>query len=442
MPNPQSTFAIGTQVAVEATYSLAPSTSKNPNWWQGGRWMNVTAQDIPDLWDNQATIFPQGRSGSRARRNRRPIVGRRWSEGGFNFDVTIDFLAMVAYGALGSLSSNMVPSTDFELLNEEPIPADTSKNLVLASQPSDGGAILRFWVSGTSAGGWISLSGIDADGNGASEVISFTSGGSFYSRISLSAVGASSIQIWSNNTATLDIQGIQYWEHTISVNETSNPSFSVQRLGDPTAGATSKMRLLPGLVVTDFSLNAPAEARDGLLSSEVNFEGNPTATCDAPTLPSASPALIFPAWVTSITREGESYTKALDFSFDYDAGNRNYRTAAGTQNPQGAVYLSQELTGSMRLLSEDESEYNKWKGASVNDFVVTFTSPYKLNTGNFLSFTASMNSLYFEEVDGGEDDDLQVLEVDFATINDADTNLLKMYFKTNVPGTAYGNSVS
>lgn len=439
--NPQSTFSIGLQLAVENSYALAPSTSKNPNWWQGGRWINVVSTETPDLWDDQATIFPQGRAGSRSRRTRRPVVGRTWSGGGFSVDYTMDVLAAIAYGNLGSLSSNMVPSTDFDLLTEEPVPAGASKSIVLANQPSDGGAILRFWVSGTSVGGWISLSGIDAEGQGASEIISFTSGGSLYSRLSMSAIGASSIVMWSDNDATLDIQGVQYYEHWISTGS-NNPTFSIQKLGDPTAGAASKMRLFPGMVMTDFSLNAPADDEAGLISGDVNFMGAPTATCDAPSIPAASPARIIPAWVTSFTREGLDYQKALGATLEYESGNRNYLSAAGQQGPQGVVFLSRDLTGSMRLFLEDETEYDKWRGASGNNLVATWNTQSKLNTTNWESFTASMLQLYFEDMSAGDADDLQILETDFATIEDADAGILKMYFKSRVPGTAYGNSVS
>jgi hypothetical protein len=441
MSDPRSTFSIGLQIAKEDTYSVAPDNGTNPNYWQGGRWIPITTQGIPDMWDRQETIFPEGRAGSRAMMNRRPVVGRRWSDGSFGFEMTSDFMPLLMYGALGSMSSNSVPSTDPLLKAEEPIPAETSELQVLDTQPSDGGAILRFSVNETSVGGWISVSGIDADGNGASEVISFSSAGSLYTRTSFSAIGASSIMVWSDNPATIDIHGFKYFEHTVSINETSNPSFSIMQFGDPTAGATSKLRMFTGMVVQEVELNTPADQRDGLVTGSVQFEGNPTATCDATSLTSVSAVQVWPAWVMSITREGVSYDKALDFSFTFNAGNRNYRTAAGVQNPQGAVYLSQSLEGSMRLFLEDEVEYNKWKGASSNNFVATWNSPYKLTTTDFQEITASMNSLYYDEVDRADDADLQVLEVDFMTINNADTGLLKMQFKNNIPGSAYSSYV-
>ena len=435
--NPQSTFNIGLQIAKESSYSVAPNSSVNGFWWQSGKWIPITTTGTPDLTDRQATIFPEGRAGSRARYNRRPVVGRRWSDGDFGFDMTMDFMPLIAYGALGSMSSNSVPSTVPSLLEGEPIPAEASKLLVLADQPSDGGAILQMYIGGTSAPGWVSLSGIDADGIGASEVVSFSSAGSLYTRTSFSAIGASGITVWSNNDATLSIRGYQYWEHIVSVHPTSNPTFSIQRHGDPSAGAASKMRMIPGLVVTEFELNTPADATDGLVTGTVSFQGAPTATCTATTIPSVSPIRVWPAWVLSIQRDGADYQKALDFSFSFQSGNRNFLSAAGQQGPQGVVFLSNMLEGSMRLLLDNEVEYNRWAGASSNRFTATWSSPYKLNTNNFQTMVASMNQVYFDEVSFGEADDLQILEVDFRGIPDADTGLVKFYFKNNLPSSSY-----
>lgn len=434
----QSTFNIGLQIAKESSYSVMPGVATNHWYWQSGPWIPIVTNGTPDLTDRQATIFPAGRAGNRARNNRRPVVGRQWSDGDFGFDVTMDFLPLIAYGALGSMSSNSVPSTNgASLLELEPIPQNASKLLVLANQPGDGGAILRIAITGTSTGGWVSLSGIDSYGNGASETLSFSSATSLYTRTSFSSIGASGITVWSNNGASVSINGFQYFQHTVSVHATSNPSFTINRLGDPTAGATSKMRVLTGMVVTEFELNVPADAPDGLVTGTVGFTGMPTATCNATSLPAVSAVQIWPAWTLSVKKAGVAFNRALDFSFNFSAGNRTYMAAAGVQNPQGAVYLSQSLEGSMRLLLENEEEFNAWRGASSNNFVATFTSPFKLTSTQNQVMTASLTELYFSELSQGDDNDLQILETDFMSINSAENNILKMSFINNVPPTAY-----
>ena len=434
MATPRSTFNIGLAVAKEGTYSVSPDFLY---YWQGGKYIPITTNGTPNLWDRQATIFPEGRAGSRARYNRRPVVGRQWSDGDFGYDFTMDFFPLLAYGAMGSLSSNSVPSTDFSLQENEPITADTSKLLVLTDQPSDGGAILEMYVGGTSAGGWVEVIGQDAEGRSASEVISFSSAGSLYTRTSFSSIAASNITVWSTNDATISINGYQYFEHTVSFNNVNNPTFSIQSFGDPTAGATSIIRLLPGMVVTELSLDTPAEARDGLMTGTVNWEGRPTATCTGASLASVSSVQVWPSWTLSLYRDGVSFDKALDFSFSVGAGNRNYRVASGNQAPQGAVFLGQSVEGSMRILLNSEDEYNRWRSASSNRIYANWQSPYKLNTSHSQQMSASFNQLYFSDVSRGEDADLQILEADFMTIVDSTDGLAKFYFKSNMPPSAY-----
>ena len=443
MPQTRAAFSTGLKIAVEATYSVAPSSSQNSGYWQGGFWFDITTDGLPDIDDRQATIFPQGQAGKRAMNNRAPVVGRKWSDGSFNYEITSDFFPLLAYAAMGSLSSNMIPSTEPDLLLEELLPGAASKSLVLLNQPSDGGAIIRFHIPEAAvSGGWISLSGIDSYGNGASEVISFSTAGSFWTRTSFSSIAASGIEVYSDGAGTLNIQGVQAYEHIISINETSNPSLSIERHGDPTAGATSMSRMYTGMVVQELSMNTPAEARDGLVTGAVTLEGNPTATCVATSLNSVSAVRVWPSWSLSFSRENITYDKVVNFSMDFTAGNRNYRTAAGAQNPQGAVYLGQELTGAIDILLNDETEYNRWQGASSNSMVAKWDSNWKLTSTLNQLIYASMNSLYFEDLSKSEDDGLLQMTGDFRTINDANNGLIKFYFRNNVPGIAYGNSVS
>ena len=110
---PTAAFNIGLNVAIEYEnkQGVAPQTSTNPWWWQGGHWIPITTDGMPSLQDRAAIIFPEGAAGNRNRNNRAPIRGRLWSDGGFTFPVSEDFLGALLYAALGSASTNEVPST-------------------------------------------------------------------------------------------------------------------------------------------------------------------------------------------------------------------------------------------------------------------------------------------------------------------------------------------
>lgn len=438
--SPRTTFDIALKLAVEASCGSAPSIEPNAHYWQGGAWIPITPTGMPSLMNQEETIFPQGRAGNRAVNNRAPVRGRAWSDGSYDFDVTDDSLIALLYGVLGSVSAVGTKSTDYELAEGLALANGTSTVLDLVNYPSDGGAILRFCVHATSGAGWIEVKGVDPEGTGISEIISFNSAGSFYTRNSFSAVGTSSITVYSDNTGDVDVQGFKFWEYTITPNGSSNPTFSIERLGDPTAGATSKSFMHTAMVVQNVTLNNPAAQRDGLFTGSVTWEGAPTATCNATSLTSVSPVLVYPAWTQAINRDGVSWHRVTNFSLTIDGGNRNYRAAAGVQNPQGVFFGSQEVTGSMDILLNNEEEYARWKGASNQVIYTKWQTPYKLTSSDYQQLECSMNDLYLENPSFSEDEDAWSMSTDFRTINGAE-GLITFKFKSNVPPNAYGLAV-
>lgn len=440
---PIASFKTGLQIAIEDTEAVAPGLSSNAYYFQGGRWFDVVTKEQPGLADRQPNIFPAGQAGRRAMNVRAPVIGRKWSDGGFSFDVTSDLFPLLCYAAMGSMSSARTNGTDFALLVDEPIEGGVQKDIVLSSQPSDGGAVLRFVVTQASAGGTISVSGIDAEGNGASEVISFSSAGSFYTRTSFSAIGASSINITGDHGgASVSIHGIQYWTHTVSFDNASNPRLSILRYGDPTAGAASIRRHHPAMVVQQLNLENAAGTRDGIFTGNVTLEGYPTATCTAGSLNSVSPILIWPAWTQSLTKNGVNWLKVTNFSMQVNSGNRNYRAAAGVQNPQGQLYLGQDVSGAFQILADTEEEYNEWLGGSRVILVSDWTSPWKLTSSQNQNISASLTSMYLENITTSEEDQVFTLSADFRAIEDANDGLMKIKFINNIPGIAYGGDVA
>lgn len=432
----QSVFNTGLKIAIESAYSVAPAAG---DWYQGGRWVDIVTDGLPDLADRQAVIFPTGHAGRRAMNNRSPVVGRKWSDGTFNFPVTSDFLGTVLYGLMGSASANSVPSTTFALLADYGIAANTSKFVDFTSQPSDGGAVIRVYVAGTSAGGSITFQGIDAQGNGASETLSWTSGGSLYTRTSFSSLGASGTTMFSNNTASVSLHGYKYFNYDFTLNNTSAPTLSIERYGDPTAGASSKSRMHTGMVVQDFTLNTPAAQTDGLVTGSVQLEGNPTATCTAGTLAETSAVGVWPSWGLRITRDNTNWFKVTDATLNVNTGARTYRSAAGVQNPQGVFHGGFEATAGMQLLVDDEGEFLRWQGASKQAIRYLWTSPWRLTASDYQTLSASMLSAYIEgDVSPQEDEQAWALSVNMRAANNDSAGVISFSLKSNVPPSAYG----
>lgn len=431
-----STFNTFLKIALETSRGNTPDRTTNPMWFQSGRWFDVTPEGLPSLQNQQAIIFAAGTAGKRTRNNRAPVLGRHWSDGGFSFPVTEDFIGALIYATLGSGSANTVGASS--LLNEEPLEGGTAKSLVLASQPTSGGNILEFYVSGASAGGLISVSGIDAYGNGASETISFASAGSFYTRTSFSSIGASGVNVSGNHGGgSISIRGIPYWQYTFSVNPTSGITMAIEDGGNPISGATSKAFLRSGMVVQEFTLNTPADQRDGLVMGNVNFEGNPGSEVTSTSLNSVSAISVWPAWGLNITRDGVNWHQVTNAALTVAAGGRNYRAAAGTRSPQGSFFGALEVTGALDILVIDENEYNRWLGASRQSLYLLWDTPHKLTSASNQMLGASLTSAYLENITQGESDDALTLSADIRSIDDANDSVIKFQLTCGVPPQAY-----
>lgn len=431
---PIASFKQGIKLATEASPSVAPAAGA---WWQGGRWHDVITDALPDISDKIGLIFPTGHSGRRSMNQQAPVVGRKWSEGEFTANVTADFIGALLHGALGGLSTNSIPSSTPSLVALEALNA-ASKSLVLTNPISNGGGILRFIISGTSLGGTIYGSGIDSYGNGASEQITFSSAGSFYFRTSFSSIAASGIQITSQNlNGSVTIDSFQGWEHIFSASD-SNPTYSIEKIGDPTAGAASKSFMIPGLLLKELSLNTAAADNEGIFTISSSWEGDPTAASNSTAINNASILRIWPAWTLAINRDGANWFKVTNMNMTLNTGNRKYKAAAGKQNPQGELYLGRSLEASVDILVDNEVEYNRWRGASKQELTFTWDTDWKLHGSSDMKLTASLTDAYLVNVTGGDDDGAYQLSGDIRTIAGAN-DIAKFALLTGVPGTAYGS---
>jgi hypothetical protein len=194
------------------------------------------------------------------------------------------------------------------------------------------------------------------------------------------------------------------------------------------------------MVIADMTMNAPAEQRDGIINIESNWEGDPSATCVAKGIQEASSLRIWPSWITTVTRDGVTYTRPRNVAFTVNTGNRNFRSAAGVQTPQGSFYGAREATGSIELLLSDETEFLRWRGASAQPFVFTFTAPWALTTTQNEQLETSMTNVYLENVETGEDDGLFLYSSDFRSVVDAENEIAAYKIISGMPPEVYGGS--
>lgn len=437
--NPKATFEQQAVMAIETDQRGEAPSGNNLMWYQGGGWFPVTTDGLPSLYDNQAIIFPAGHAGRRSMNAQPPVPGRQWSAGDVNAFVTTEFIGQWLTGALGNASHNSVPSTTTVLMAASGIEAD-SQLFALTTQPTDSGAILQLDLTGTAGSGRLTTAGVDAAGNAASETISWdATPATLYTRTSFSSVTGITIDSVQTLGASLGVNGIRHFIHNINT-ATSCPTFSIERLNDPSAGAASKSFMHPGMVIQNVTIDTPAAVRDGVTTVSSTWEGDPTATCTEKTLSESSGVRIVPAWTLSLTRDGAAYTRPTNHSLTINSGNRNYRSAAGVQAPQGTFFGAREVTFSTDLILDDETEFNRWRGASKQDLVLTWTTPWTLSTGNTQTMTASMTAAYLETAATADDDGMFSLSVEGRTIIDATNDVLRFELKDGIPPEAYGGS--
>ena len=436
---PKSVFDIGLTMAVETDQRGEAPSGNNLFWWQGGKWFNVVTDGMPTIYDQQALIFPVGHSGKRSMNQQPPVPGRKWSAGDANAILTAEFVGQWLYASLGGASHNTTPGTTPVLMAASAAEADTQQ-FTLTAQPSDGGAILQIPISGTMGSGTLRVAGTDAFGNSASETLSWDADAAvLYTRTSFSSVTGIDMISAATVGGSIAVNGIKYFTHTMTT-ATTNPTFSVERIGDPSAGAASKSFIHPGMVIQNMTIDSPAATRDGVITVSSTWEGDATATCVAKGVQEASGVRLWPAWTLSLTRDGSTYLNPTNHSLTINSGNRNYRSAAGVQSPQGSFYGGREMTQSFDLLLDNEVEFNHWRGASKQDLKLTWASPWKLTSAQNATMTASLTDTYLETVSGGEDDGAFIYSAEARTIANATDDIATFQLIDNIPPNAYGGS--
>jgi hypothetical protein len=440
-----STYNSGTKISVETDRGSAPSGVKNGKLWsEGGRWFDVITEGYPTVQDTQAMIFPQGHAGDRRINQQVPVVGRQWSDGQFKAPIVADFLGALLYGAFGSLSSNMVPSsspTGGSLTVNEPL-AGTDKLLSfnqngVLTQPGDGGAILRFELKGIQGPGYVTIYGIDAYGNGASETVGFPAAGLAYSRTSFSSVGASGLSVHGLSAGNLTVIGIRNFTHTFTQASVA-PTFSFERIGNPTAGEASanKNFITPANVLKTLTFTIDAEKVDAIATVDAVFEGDPSGGSTKTTINAPSMLRVWPAWDLSITRDnGATWNVVENVTLTINTGNTNYRAAAGTQGPQGSFYGATEYLGNITILLNNEVEYNKWKGASEIKMFWSLQTPWILAGSTFYNIAASVPA-FLNKVAVTDTNGMFTLTGDYRVVRD-DTFPMSMALTNSTQGQAY-----
>ena len=393
---------------------------------------DIPVEDV-NIIDRLELIIPAGHTGTRVKNPNAGFINKQWADGDFSANVTDDYLGLLLYAVLGNASTNSIPiSVTPSLLVNERVNI-SPKSFVLANQPTAAGtAFLRFEIKGTQNAGTISVSGIDPDGKGASETISFASAGLLYSRNAYSFVGASSIQITgmtAANEASLTITGWRNYTHTFT--PTSAPSgitLGIERLGIAETGNPANSFVYGGMTLQQLSLRATPGNNDGLFTVDTKWEGNTGATCTATIPNSASTQRVWPGWGVALTDPETGFTfRPTDVQIDINSGSGNGNVSPGGTTPAFTVFGETEISGRMSLILDntDVGPYSTtWKtGATVPTLAFLFQPKHTLytatGTSNF-SYLQARLPMNLTNYSKGDKDGAQEVSFDFTVINSAE----------------------
>jgi hypothetical protein len=335
----------------------------------------------------------------------------------------------------------MVPSggtaTNASLLTLIGLSATGNQLLTLAKQPSDGGAIFRVEVTGIVGPGTLSISGIDAYGNGASENITLNGAGTMYSRTSWSSIGNSGLSVNGLSAGNITITGIRNFVHTFTQASVA-PTLAMERIGNPTAGEASanKNFINPNNVLKSLNFTWDAEKVDGLGMVQASFEGDPSGASTKTTINAPSMLKIWPSWALQVSRDqGTAWNVVENINLQVNTGNTKYRAAAGVQNPQGSFFGATEYTGNITILLNNELEYAKWRAASEIQMLWNMNTPWKLAGSTVYALNASVPS-YFGKLAVQDTNGMFTLAGDFRVVRD-DNFPMQFSLVNGTPGQAY-----
>ena len=432
------------KLAPEASYGVAPCgfPSGSP-WWLGGRWQLAMPTEYPTFQDRQEVIFPKGGTEERMAHRVQPVVGRRWSEGVLTAPFSLELGELLFVGLLGNAQLAQTITAQTSLLENEPINT-APKNFVLAAQPTVGQR-LRFEIKGTGNPGTLGVSGIDVYGNAVSELISFPSGGLFYSRNSYRTVGDSSLAVSGITNGTLTAIGFGRFNHTIS-GIALPVTLSIEQAGTPDTGSAASAFIHTGVIVEELTLHNDAEAPDGLLTITAQLEGRFSTTCPIVTeTPTFSGSFLrpWPAWALQVKRADSDWNKVASMDLSFRTENANYRPTADGQLPQEAFAGPVTVEGDLGILVDNDDERGRWLGASITKLEFNWSAPWKLRDAVQETMILSLASAFHETYELGEQDGQYRLNSHIrAVINTAsnNTNDLVINFGGGIPSTAFGGN--
>ncbi len=427
----QPTFLRYLRMAKEATWGTSPALIANEFNAAGVNYSFITTSPLGALKQVQLKHRTQGATGKRTKDQHAPFSGMEHAEGQLDIPFVPTYGGLLLTAALGTDSPT--DTTDATLKSSTALSASPQTISVWTAQPTSGKydylkmAFTLTAGAAFGAGAAVVIVGTDANDAVITETVTFgvqSSAFTVYSQLSYKTVTSAVITgvTLGGGSGTITIDGIQYTTHVITCNDTPL-SLAIEEFDDPSAGS-GKSFVYNGMTMTNLTVAFSVLQEDSILMLQPSFQGKfPVATTQ--TANALTPLRAWPSWTASLTKGGSAYARVQSANVQITPGARLYRSAVNSRSPQGVVPLEREIRVSGQLYLEDSTEYDAWVNNSVGNYVLTFTSPFKVGTSTYQSLQLDFTQWYFEVLNPKEDNGMVVADFEAFTTEHATNNAIK-----------------
>lgn len=432
---PKPSYGQYYRVQVESSYGGGGGSDDWPVGGNGGG--NVGYRDMPVITGQtpipavETPIFATYQAGKRAINQQAPVPGG-YEVGPHSLEMPV-FLELIHPFLYGVLGSQTITPTAGSAAKASTVFA----SLADLDTQSDGTEQLKFVVSSstdaTAASIDIVQSGSTVEtvniGTSASSV-----DGDYYSKGAYDG-SSNAITFSTNGTVTsgsVVVSGIDLNTSVFSLGSTI-PSFKIEEGGLPRSASNSMF--YTGAIFPDITFNYDRTALDGLLMATVNMVSQFPASATAGTWANDAKTYYHPlgSWTASVTKDGVTVEKVQSASITVNGGNLLFPISAGSQDPSGKLQGAAEVTGTVRFVGEDATEWNDYVGQTVQDLHITFTSPNSIVDSTAFSILFEFSELYTEVHTPVHGDGYFVADLNFRTTDDASDGIIKVTTVDRMP---------
>jgi hypothetical protein len=407
------------------------------NWNIGGNgggaigWRDLAV--IPGtvgITPTETQIFMANAAGKRALNQQPPVPGGYETPGTFEMPVLPELIYPIFRAVLGGVAN-------VETAGSAAKSAVAFASLATLDTQSDGTEVLKFVIASSTAASAAAINIIQSAATVETITIGTNAGsvdGTYYSKGAYDgSVNAITFSVDGTVTSGMvTVSGVDYVTNTFTPS-TSNPFMKIEEAGQPKSGSNSSY--YTGAMFKDVTLAFDRTALDGLLMATPTFASKFPTFAAAGTYANDAALYYHPlgGWTASLTKDGSAFDKVVSVSLPIDGGTVPFVVASGDQDPAGASFADQQVSGTFTILPEDGTEWNDFVGQTEADYHLVFTSPQNIVDSTPWTITIEMTALYLETYVENAQEGMFGADLGIRTIDDATDGIVKITMVSRMP---------